>query len=148
MTIADYLSEDKILLDMPWATRDEVLAGLCEALAEQGAIPDAKACYEKLLEREELGSTAPGGGIGIPHIHIDESDLCVAFARTKTAIDCDALDKEPCRIFFVVLAPHAKNEEYLRVLASIARLARSSRFRANVLKAQTPAEALDVIRNG
>ena len=69
MKLGDYLEADAIL-DLRATERMEALRELVDVLSRNPAVPDARALYRAILEREKLVSTGIGFGIAIPHAKI------------------------------------------------------------------------------
>src|SRR3546814_18584239 len=79
------------------------------------------------MERERLGTTGVGHGIGIPHGKLPELDrLYGLFARLETPIAFDAIDDHPVHLHFVLLAPETAGADHLKALAPVPRLFRAS----------------------
>ena len=78
--------------------------------------------FDKLWEREQLGSTAIGGGIAIPHCKVDRLKSGVVGARPgREGVDFGAADGQPVRLFFLVISPSQSPAEHLQILAAISR---------------------------
>jgi mannitol/fructose-specific phosphotransferase system IIA component (Ntr-type) len=98
-------------------------------------------------EREQVLSTGIGGGVAIPHgktPHVDQ--LMLAAGVAPTAIDFDALDGHPVRLFFLLVGPESASGAHVKALSRISRLLRRDRLRADLLASTTPEAFLDVIR--
>jgi PTS system nitrogen regulatory IIA component len=117
---ANLLEEGRILLDAPFTTRSMVLEAIAEALSDSDT---PKASIEsKLLEREELGSTGIGFGVAIPHARLkDLQSTRALFMRTQQGVDFNAPDDTSVDLIFALLVPEGSNEDYLRLLAQLAR---------------------------
>ena len=61
------LAEDLVLLDLKSRSREDVLREIVDHLKTKNRITKDKDLYEKLIQRENLGSTAIGEGVAIPH---------------------------------------------------------------------------------
>jgi PTS system nitrogen regulatory IIA component len=116
MTIPpNLLDEERILIDAPLTTRSMVLEALAKLLADSEISGDA--IEAKFVEREELGSTGIGFGVAIPHARLKKlQSTRAAFIRTRDAVDFIAPDETS-----VELVPEGSNEDYLRLLAQLAR---------------------------
>ena len=111
-----------ILPQLAAADAQGVLRELADEIAAAGLVPDADELYQKLAERERLGSTAVGGGVAIPHCKLHGlGQAVVAIGRVEPGIDFGAADGEPVRAFFVVVSPSEAPAEHLRVLSTVAR---------------------------
>ena len=122
MRLGSLIRPDLIFPDLPAADRAEVLRAFARRLAERGLVQDADALFDKLWEREQLGSTAIGGGIAIPHCKVDRLNSgVVAVGRTEEGVDFGAADGQPVRLFFLVISPSQAPAEHLQILAAISR---------------------------
>lgn len=119
----DSLTEpDLIFPDLDAADRDGVLRTLADRVARHEGIVDSGDLYDKLIEREQLGSTGVGSGVAIPHCKLaglDEVVLAVGISRK--GVDFGAIDAQPVRLFFVVVSPTDAPAAHLQVLAAISR---------------------------
>ncbi|MBM3284840.1 MAG: hypothetical protein FJY81_03115, partial [Candidatus Aminicenantes bacterium] len=61
-----------IIPELTSGSRDEVLKEMVNILREREKITKDRELYEKLIQREKLGSTAIGDGIAIPHCKLKE----------------------------------------------------------------------------
>lgn len=101
----------------------------------------AEEIYERLINREKIGTTAIGHGIAIPHCRIDNcSQIVGALFRLNTPIDFGAFDDEPVRILFVLLVPAEEVEDHLHTLAMLAERFESEDYRRNLLTAADDSE--------
>jgi mannitol/fructose-specific phosphotransferase system IIA component (Ntr-type) len=128
-------------------TRDEVLTDLVGRLAENGRVTQPQALLEALLERERLGSTGIGHGVAVPHCRmVDVSAPMIALGRTDHDVDVHAIDGQPARLFFLLIAPEGAAAVQVQLLARIARLMRDADTRQRLMEAETAEQALVVIR--
>ena len=132
MQIMDFLSKKAIVVDIKSTKKPDVIRELVDTLIEAGDID--KRCRNKLIDalmaREELGSTAIGQGIAIPHAKSDcVTKLVAAFGLSKKGVDFDSLDGELIYIFFLLLAPQDSAGPHLKALARISRLLKDKYFR-------------------
>lgn len=84
--------------------------------------------FEKLCERERLGSTGIGEGIAIPHCRFDTQGktLCVCITL-ESPIDFDANDTKPVDVAFAMLVPLHADDQHLENLAHIAQIMRDEK---------------------
>jgi len=103
---------------------------------------DAKEVFDRLSEREKLGSTAVGNGVAIPHGKLSKlGRLFGLFARLHKPIDFEALDNQPVDLIFLLLAPEAAGADHLKALARVARQLRDPEI-ARRLRESSDADAL------
>lgn len=125
MSLASLTRPELILPDLAASDRAGVLralAGVVAADTADGLASDPEALYARLAEREELGSTAVGSGVAIPHCKLPGLPReVVAVAVSRRGVDFGAADGRPVQVFFLVVSPPASPAEHLRVLAAISR---------------------------
>ena len=74
-----------------------------------------------LFEREQLGSTAIGKRVAIPHCRIDDlSNPIVALLRVSQGVNYEAPDELPVKLIFALLLPSDATQQHLDILASLA----------------------------
>lgn len=101
-----------------------------------------------LIEREELGTTAMGGGVAIPHARVDGiSKVCGAFIRLGDKIDFEASDRRGVDLVFALFAPRGAGSEHLKALAKISRVLRDDGTRAK-LRSTEEVDAIYAILTG
>jgi nitrogen PTS system EIIA component len=137
MVLKDFLNKDLLLPELQARNKTEVLAELVAVLAQKVPSLDAEAAFRVLKDRESLGSTGIGEGVAIPHGKLEGLErIVLVVGRSSEGVDFDALDRKPCHIFFMVLAPEQVAGMHLRILASITRLLKDEAFRHAFLTAQ------------
>jgi len=146
MALTELPAPAAINLHVGGQTRDQVLAELVRIGCEGAHLSHPEALLEALLERERLGSTGIGHGVAVPHCRIAELAVpVIVVGRTECAVDVDAIDGQPARLFFLLIAPEGAAAVQVQLLARIARLMRDDQVRRRLLDAERPEQALDVI---
>lgn len=124
MDISDLILPESVVANLRVTSKKQALQELAKKAAELTGQPE-RALFEVLMERERLGTTGVGHGIGIPHGKLPELDrLYGLFARLETPIDFDAIDEQPVDLIFVLLAPETAGADHLKALARVSRLFR------------------------
>jgi len=136
MKIVDILAPEAIVPEMRSTSKTEALRELAGALHAVHPEIDPNRIVEVLLEREELGSTAIGEGIAIPHGKLPGLPTVVAaFGRSTRGIDFDSLDGSPTRLFLLLVAPEDSAGVHLKALARVSRLLKEKSFRERLFAA-------------
>jgi nitrogen PTS system EIIA component len=136
MPLNDLLSAQAVLPALKVKTKKQALQ---ELAAHAAKLCDAseREIFEKLLQRERLGSTGIGRGVAIPHAKLAKLDRLVGmFARVERPIDFEALDGEPVDLVFLLLAPEGAGADHLKALARIARLLRDEKIAEELRRAR------------
>lgn len=144
MNISELLVPDAIFSGLKVHGKKQLLQELSQRAAQITGVAERK-IFESLNERERLGSTGLGQGIAIPHSRLaDIKAITGVFARLETAIDYDAVDKQPVDLVFMLLAPEGAGADHLKALARVSRLLRNQHA-CEKLRAATKPEALYAI---
>lgn len=121
MEISDILSEDMILADVEAENKRQLLERLSALVSEQHSL-DKNTVFEAILERENLGSTGYGNGIGYPHARIDGlKKVITMLVRLHKPIDFDAIDVHPVDILAFMISPENSGNDHLQTLAALSR---------------------------
>lgn len=137
MKIVEFLNEKAITANIKATNKEGIIRELVDLLAKAEGIRNKEELVKVLLNRENLGSTGIGQGVGIPHAKTDVAKkLIAAFGISTQGVNFDALDGEPVYIFFLLVAPEESAGPHLKGLARISRLLKDKYFRES-LKALT-----------
>ena len=135
MKVSNLLLHDLNLSDLDNQGRDEALKEMVSFLKKKGWIGKEKELFEKLLQREELGSTGIRDGVAIPHCKIKSvTDPLVMLAISQKGVDFHAPDGNPSYIFFLVVSSSANPSLNLQILATVAHLVRKADSLCNRLR--------------
>jgi len=148
MKIMDFLNKKAITANLESKDKKGVIRELIDLLVKSGEIKaqDKGSIVKILLDREVLGSTGIGQGIGIPHGKTKNvKKLIAACGISKVGINFDSLDGEPTNIFFLLLAPQDSAGPHLKALARISRLLKDKYFRDVLQNAGNEKELISII---
>lgn len=148
MKIQNLLIQDMILPDLKSEDRTGILTEMVSYLKKKNKISKEKDLYDRLLQREKLGSTAIGAGVAIPHCKMKGiNNPIVMLAISKKGVNFYSLDGNPSHIFFLVVSSPDNPSLNLQILASIAHLVRKSNsLLKKILDAKNIDTTLDIIR--
>ncbi len=148
MLLTELLSADRVKVPLSSRTKNEVLEELVNLAADGRPEADAAAILASVREREQVLSTGIGSGVAIPHgktPHIDQLVLTAGVARE--AIDFDALDGKPVRLFFLLVGPESASGAHVKALSRISRLLRREQLRSDLMAAPNPEAFLQIIQD-
>ena len=119
-TCAKICTFDNIFLDVPIHNQQQLFRFAAEHL-QHNHVLDAEKIFCQLQDRENMGSTALGQGMAIPHSQCAQLKKPLGMLiRTSSPIDFDAPDGKPVDIFFLLLVPNNATHDHLNLLADIA----------------------------
>ena len=103
------------------SSKKRILEQAARLLARDAEEPTTEQIFERLLERERLGSTGLAGGVALPHARMPGiDDSRGAFMRLTDPVEFDALDGRPVDLVFALLVPEDATDEHLQLLAKLA----------------------------
>ena len=133
--LSNLFTPDCIALDNPAKNRADAFAAAGELFAKQVGL-DAASVVGFLDAREDLGSTALGAGVAIPHGRVKGlKQPAAAFMKLKDPIEFAAPDGEPISILIFLLVPEKATQQHLEILSSIAQLLSDSDAREKLISA-------------
>ncbi|MDD5131968.1 MAG: PTS sugar transporter subunit IIA [bacterium] len=147
MKLMDFIVKDAIVVNLQGKEKKDVLEEMVEALVKSKKISSKEKVVKILLDREELGSTGIGQGVGIPHGKTNEVDnVVIAFGSSRQGIEFESLDGELVYLVFLLLAPVESTGIHLKALAKISRILKDKHFRQSLRDAKDVAEVVKIIK--
>src|SRR5699024_6155451 len=105
MKITELIKPETIILDLKARDKRAVIDELVEGLDRAGVLKDKTLYLEKILEREDQGSTGIGDSVAIPHAKTTAVNTpTIIFGRSIKGVDYEALDGQPSHLFFMIAA--------------------------------------------
>jgi len=145
MKINDVLNKEAINVNLTARDKKGVLEELVMPVASAAGTTKEQ-LVKVLLERERLGSTGIGGGIGIPHGKLKNMDsLILGFGLSRQGVNFESMDGRPTHIFFLLLTPENSAGIHLKLLARISRLLKNDEFKAQLMQSQTAEDIIAAI---
>jgi len=144
--LTDLFTLDRIALDNPAKSRADAFAAAGNLFAKEGSI-DAGAVVGFLNAREDLGSTALGAGVAIPHGRVKGLKHPVAaFIKLAQAIEFAAPDGEPVSVLIFLLVPEKATQQHLEILSSIAQLLSDPGARNTLASEKEPTKVYELLQ--
>lgn len=122
MQLKGILDPQSVVVDDDSSSKKRLLERAAHLLSP-GDAEQAERVFERLLERERLGSTGLAGGVALPHARVPgTTSTRGAFIRLAEPIEFDALDGQPVDLVFALLVPEEATDDHLKLLAQLASL--------------------------
>lgn len=129
-----FLDQKLFIKELESTTKDEVLAEVAQCLENSDRVFEADIIVDLLKKREQLGTTAIGKGIAIPHCRsIATEKMTVVVGIASGGVDFDAPDQVPVKLLFVIIAP-PQDVTYLPFLGRLVELIRDDAVRKRLLR--------------
>jgi mannitol/fructose-specific phosphotransferase system IIA component (Ntr-type) len=147
MKLSDYLDAHHIRIPLRSTTKEDILRELVSLLPSATDDDRAEQLFEAVLERESRMSTGIGQGVAIPHGKCDlVQDMEVAFGVAERPIEYEALDGDPCSIFFLLVSRPELTGPHIKALAQISRMLTSDSVRDELAAADDADAVLALFR--
>jgi PTS system nitrogen regulatory IIA component len=146
MKVIEFLNPEAISVSLKATQKEEAIRELVGLLSKAHSIKDKELLIKALMNRESLGSTGIGQGIGIPHAKCDVvKELVACLGISQKGVDYDSLDGEPVHIFFLLVAPEDSAGPHLKALARISRILKDKFIRDSLVTAKDKRAVIDII---
>lgn len=146
MRITDLLKQESILLGAQPTDKESAIRELADLMEQGGNLKDKAQYVKDVLAREASGTTGLGDGIATPHAKSAGVKAAGLAAMTvPEGMDFASMDGNPARLFFLIAAPDAANDEHLAILSKLATMIMDPDFKEALIAAKTKEEFLSLI---
>ncbi len=141
VNFAELLAPARVRVLPTISSKKRALEQLANLLAENDENLET-AIFDRLVQREHLGSTGLGSGIALPHGRLPEvTTALAAFLKLNRPIPFEAPDNQPVDLLFGLVVPDHFTNEHLKIIAHAAELFRQPEF-CQALRATTDPQLL------
>ncbi len=141
-----FLVPARIERDVSITSKKRLLELLARRLADADPALHFDKVFDRLLERERLGSTGLGHGVALPHARMKGLREAIgAFVQLRTGVDFDAIDQKPVDLALAMLVPESATEAHLQLLAQLAARFDEERLRTQLRNAKSAEEILQLL---
>ena len=145
MRITDLLKKQGISLGVSPSGKKDAIDKLVALHEKCGNLKDVATYKEGILAREQMGTTAIGMEVAIPHAKSEAVKAPALTAITvPNGVDYEAPDGQPCKLIFMIAAT-TDGDVHLEVLARLMQMLMDESFTAKLKAAKTPDEFLKII---
>lgn len=145
MIIGEILKPQSVVCRETAGSKKRVLEKVSKLLAAAESLNEID-IFDKLLERERLGSTGLGQGVAIPHCRMQQArSAAVALMTLQNGVDFEARDGNPVDIVFALIVPEHCTETHLQILASAAEMFSDGEFCARLRASETDSRLYELI---
>lgn len=146
MIISALLTPERVVCLDQINSKKRALEAMGQLLASGTEAMDPAEIFNRLIERERLGSTGLGYGVAIPHARLGaEAQTIGAFIKLDQGIDFDSPDHMPTDLMFGLLVPEEHTDEHLKILAALAALLSDTRFTEELRESHNAEELYELL---
>jgi PTS system nitrogen regulatory IIA component len=146
--LSEFMSTEAIAIPLNARTKTSVVREMCNLAAATGLLWDAAQMAEAVAAREALHPTALENGVALLHPRRPQasilSDSLVALGITTQPFPFGNTAGHQTDIFFLVCS--TDDQIHLRILARLARLVSDEVLLTMLRSAQSPGEAIEIIK--
>ncbi|MCK7540059.1 MAG: PTS sugar transporter subunit IIA [Marinilabiliales bacterium] len=143
---SDYLKPNQVVFDLKSKDKVEAIEELLDVLAKQKLIDNKKLLLTRIIDRENLVSTAIGSGVALPHARVDAGgEIAVAVGRSDKGIDFDAHDGQKVHLIILVVWNPTLPGLFNHLFAGLARFLIRAENRGRIQAAKDKAELYDIL---
>ena len=147
MALIDMVTEEIVKTPLESKDKPDVLRELVQILKDADEIDDFETVLKAVQDREDKGSTGLEKSIAVPHAKTPAvSSLKLAIGIAPDGLDFDSLDKQPSKLFFLLVAAPDQSGPHVEALAEIAKLSRSNAFCRALVNAEDAAEVVELLK--
>ncbi len=146
MSLIDLVAENIVKIPLVSTDKPDVLRELVQILEVAEEIADYDSALTAIQARESKLSTGLVDGIAVPHAKTAAvASLKLAIGIAPQGIDFDSMDKQPSKLFFLLLASPGMSGPHVEALAEIAKLARSKALCKALVNAENAKEVVELL---
>ncbi len=148
MDILNYIDKENIIFSPKQKNREAVISFILDSLIAKNKLnkKDKQDILSTIIQREEMGSTAIGGNIALPHARVRfVKNILLSFCIIKDGVDFDSLDEEPVNIIVLLLSSKTQAGIHLKTLAFLARMLKDKYFVQKLKKVEDSAEVVSLL---
>lgn len=149
MALSKHLDPNCVAIIEQSLDREGVLQKISELAIASGKLGTLKQeqLFQKLLAREEQGSTAFGDGIAVPHCNEEglENFVVGLLILKGKGTDFNAPDRKRVDLCFFIVGPSEARNEHIQILSSITRLLRTTEAAKELRRARWADDAYSVL---
>jgi two-component system sensor histidine kinase KdpD len=146
-TLSRLLTPDRVVIWEDPVSKQEIRETLATKIASTTPGIKREDVIQKLVAREEQGSTFLNEGVALPHARLEGLiSPQVALGLTHAGV-LDAPTEKPVEVVFLLLSLASGSNVHLQLLGKAGRALQSRELRRALNEAKTAAEALDAIHD-
>lgn len=144
----DLINENLIIPESELTDKEEIIKMMANIMKENDRLIDLDVYVRKVLERENMGATAVGYGVGIPHGKTDAvKKPTLVFTKTKELVKWGDEEEDWVNLIFMIAVPEsAASDEHLKILATLSRKLMNDDFRNSLLSTDDRVELNNILQ--
>jgi mannitol/fructose-specific phosphotransferase system IIA component (Ntr-type) len=142
----EFLKPQQVVADLKAKDKVEAIEELLDVLVKQKVLTNKKPVLTRIVDRENLESTAIGEGVALPHARVDAGgEIAVAVGRSEKGIDFEAHDGKKVHLVILVVWNPQLPGLFNHLFAGLARFLIRPENRQRLFQAKDKAQLFDIL---
>lgn len=143
---SEFLKPAQIIYELQAKEKVRAIEELLDILLKEKLIKNKKLILTRLIDREQLDSTAIGDQVALPHARVDTGgEIAIAVGRSERGIDFDSIDKKKVNLIILVIWNPTLPGLFNHLFAGLARFLRKPEYRQRLFEAKNKTELVKVL---
>jgi len=143
---SDYLKPSQVIFDLKTKDKVEAIEELLDSLVKQKLVANKKLTLTRIIDRENLETTAVGEGVALPHARVDTGgEIAIAVGRSEKGISFDAVDSKKVHLIILVVWNPSIPGLFNHLFAGLARFLIKPEFRNRLFHAKDKNELFKIL---
>ncbi len=143
---SEFLKPNQVIFNLKAKDKVEAIEELLNVLVKQKLISNKKLMLTRIIDRENLVSTAIGAGVALPHARVDgDGEISIAVGRSDEGIDFDAHDGQKVHLIILVVWNPALPGLFNHLFAGLARFLIRPENRNRIFHAADRTELFEIL---
>jgi len=143
---SDFLKPNQVISDLKAKEKVRAIEELLDVLFKDKLIKNKKLILTRLVDREQLESTAIGDHVALPHARVDAGgQIAIAVGRSRKGIDFDSIDKKKVHLIILVVWNPSLPGLFNHLFAGLARFLRRPEYRQRLFEAKNKGDLFKVL---
>jgi mannitol/fructose-specific phosphotransferase system IIA component (Ntr-type)/predicted RNA-binding Zn-ribbon protein involved in translation (DUF1610 family) len=145
-SFGEFFKPSQIIFELKSKDKLEAIEELLDSLVKQKLIASKNLTLTRIIDRENLESTALGHGIAVPHARVDtEGQIAVAVGRSAEGLDFDTPDQKKVHLIILVIWNPSIPGLFNHLFAGLARFLIRPEYREKLFNAKDKNELYNVL---
>jgi mannitol/fructose-specific phosphotransferase system IIA component (Ntr-type) len=143
---SDFLKPAQVIYELRAKEKVRAIEELLDVLLKEKLIKNKKLILTRLIDREQLESTAIGDNVALPHARVDSGgQIAIGVGRSEKGIDFDSVDKKKVHLIILVIWNPSLPGLFNHLFAGLARFLRKPEYRQRLFDAKNRADLYKVL---
>ena len=145
-SFSDFLKPSQIVFDLKTKDKVDAIEKLLDILVRQKLVANKKLTLTRIIDRENLETTAIGEGVALPHARVDTGgEIAIAVGRSEKGISFDAVDSKKVHLIILVVWNPTLPGLFNHLFAGLARFLIKPEFRQRLFQAKDKSDLYKVL---